>query len=53
MYINCDRYIATMIIMMIMTLTFERMSIIILRGIKRDKYDDFEKKFKINNENRR
>ena len=39
--------------MMMTTLMSERMSIIILRGIKRHEYGGFEEKFKANNENRR
>ena len=53
MYINYDRYIITMMIIIITTLTFKKMNIMILRGIKRNEYDDLKKKFKINNENRR
>ena len=53
MYINYDRYIITIMIIIITTLTFKKMNIMILRGIKRNEYDDLKKKFKINNENRR
>ena len=52
MYIDCDRCIAIVMMIMITTLTFEKMNIIILRDIKRNKYNGFKKKFKINNENR-
>ena len=38
---------------MITTLTSERINTMILKGIKRHKYDDLKEKFKTNNENRR
>ena len=47
MHINCDRCIATIMI------TLEKMNIMILKNIKKNEYDDFKEKFKINNENRR
>ena len=53
MHIDCDRCIAMMMMIMITTLTFEKMSLMISKGIKRDEYGDFKKKFKTNNENRR
>ena len=40
------------IIMVITTLMLKKINIMILKGIKRHEYDDFEKKFKTNNENR-
>ena len=46
MHINCDRYIATMMMMIMTILTFKEISIIISKDIKRYKYDDLEKKFK-------
>ena len=46
-YINCDRYIATMMMMMMTILMFKEMSIMISRDIKKHKYNGFEKKFKI------
>ena len=52
-YINCDRYITTMMMIIITTLTIKKMNIMILKGIKRDEYNDLEEKFKTNNENRR
>ena len=38
MYINCDRYITTMIMMIITTLTPKKINIIISKNIKRHKY---------------
>ena len=50
MYVNCDRYIATIMMIIITTLTFKEMNIMILKDIKRHKYNDFEEKFKAINE---
>ena len=52
-YINYNRYIAIMIMMIITILTFKKINIMILKDIKRNKYNDFKEKFKTNNENRR
>ena len=42
-----------MMMIIITTLTIKKMNIIILKGIKKDEYNDLEEKFKTNNENRR
>ena len=52
-YINYNRYIAIMIMMIITILTFKKINIMILKDIKRNKYNDFKEKFKTNNKNRR
>ena len=53
MHINCDRCIATMMMIIITILTSKEMNIMISKNIKKNKYNDFKDKFKINNENRR
>ena len=53
MYIDCDRCIATMMMMVMTTLAPEGMNMMISRDIKRDGYGGLEEKFKANNENRR
>ena len=50
MYINCDRCIIIIMMMIITTLTFKKMNMMILKDIKRYKYNDFKEKFKIINE---